>query len=64
LLFDVFLCSGLGSSAGVEECVDITMLLSKSVPILQTKLVKFPDINWEDDFEDEEINNGANIKLI
>lgn len=47
------LVSDLGSSSGVEECVAIS-LLQKLFPVLQAKLVKLDDIDWDETFQDED----------
>jgi hypothetical protein len=46
------LCSDIGSYAGVEECVAIA-LAQKLFPKTKAKLVKLPEIDWQEDFEDE-----------
>jgi hypothetical protein len=56
------LCSDLGDSAGVEECVAIAVL-QKLFPKSQAKLIKLDDISWEESFDDEERQKWHETKM-
>ena len=56
------LCSDLGESAGVEECVAVA-LLQKLFPKSKAKLVKLEEIKWEQTFEDEERRKWHEFKM-
>lgn len=56
------LCSDLGSTAGIEECVAFA-LIQKLFPESKAKLVKLDDIRWEQTFDDEERRKWHEFKM-
>lgn len=56
------LCSDLGATAGVEECAAVG-LLQKLFPSSTAKLIKLDEIQWEQEFEDEERRKWHEYKM-
>ncbi|CAJ1946266.1 unnamed protein product [Cylindrotheca closterium] len=60
------LCSDLGATAGVEECAVVGLLQKLFVvpaTTMMAKLVKLDEIQWEQEFEDEERRKWHEYKM-
>lgn len=56
------LCSDIGSTAGIEECVALA-LIQKLFPGATAKLVRLEDVQWEQTFDDEERRKWHELKM-